>query len=201
MPKLDGTQIADRLAQRLAELREGKAVARRKLCALLSQQQIDAMDAAWAEQQLLRAVEPAPRTSAQQAALGWKTKRQVHIDAYEQALAAASDGMLDTLAALQRQAQVRQARIFMQTYAQARKNGKREEVARNQANNELTRSKLTRVDGKKTQFKDRRGREVWVMEQAILARTHSKMTEEEREQMDMTVAHEKTQRKKSNKLV
>jgi hypothetical protein len=133
--------------------------------------------------------------------LGWKTKRQVHIDAYEQALAAANDGMLDTLAALQRQAQVRQARIFMQTYAQARKNGKREEVARNQANNELTRSKLTRVDGKKTQFKDRRGREVWVMEQAILARTHSKMTEEEREQMDMTVAHEKTQRKKSNKLV
>ena len=192
MPKLDGTQIADRLAQRLAELREGKAVARRKLCALLSQQQIDAMDAAWAEQQMLRAVEPAPRTSAQRTALGWKTKRQLHIDAYEQALAAANDGMLDTLAALQRQAQVRQAHIYTQSYTSAREHGKTQTVARNLANNDLTRSKLARVDSGATHFRNRRDREVWEMEQELRARAVSQMTQEQREQMQLVEEHERT---------
>jgi hypothetical protein len=44
MPKLNGVQIADRLRSRLEELRSGKEVAARDLKALLTEEQIAAMD-------------------------------------------------------------------------------------------------------------------------------------------------------------
>jgi len=108
MPKLDGTQIVERLHGRLEELREGKEVAARDLKALLTSGQVAAMDAAWAEQQELRKQKRA-RTKEEEAALGWKTKREIQIEAYERAIAEADDGMLDTLEELQRKDQVRQA--------------------------------------------------------------------------------------------
>jgi len=145
MPKLDGTHIASRLRKRLGDLVEGKEVAPRELRALLSNEQKTAMDAAWAEQQALRKLKRA-RTKEEEAKLGWKTKREIYIEAYESAIAAAGEVMLDTLEELQRKAQVRQARIFMNTYSQARAEGKTEYVAKNIANNELTRAGLRRVD-------------------------------------------------------
>ncbi len=54
MPKLDGLQLPQRLAERLADLRAGKEVAARDLKALLTDEQIVEMEAAWEEQQLLR---------------------------------------------------------------------------------------------------------------------------------------------------
>lgn len=54
MPKLDLTHIADRLKARLAELKAGKEVAAREIRALLNDEQLAAMDAAWVEQQDLR---------------------------------------------------------------------------------------------------------------------------------------------------
>jgi hypothetical protein len=51
MPKLNGTHLPSRLAERLADLQAGKEVAARDLKALLNDEQIAAMDAAWAEQQ------------------------------------------------------------------------------------------------------------------------------------------------------
>jgi hypothetical protein len=54
MPKLNKLQIADRLREKLDELRSGKEVAARDLKALLTDEQIVAMDAAWSEQQALR---------------------------------------------------------------------------------------------------------------------------------------------------
>ena len=45
MPKLDGTHLPERLEQRLADLKEGKEVAIRDVKALLSDEQIAAMDA------------------------------------------------------------------------------------------------------------------------------------------------------------
>ena len=159
MPKLDGTHIASRLRERLEELRAGKDVAPRDLRSLLTNEQEAAMDVAWTEQQALRKKKRA-RTKEEEVALGWKTKREIHIEAYVKAIAEADDAMLETMEGLQRNAQVRQARIFMDTYSQARISGKTEEVAKNLANNELTRKKLNRVDGQAVRFTSKRESDV-----------------------------------------
>ena len=84
MPKLDGTHLPQRLADRLADLVAGKEVAKRDIEALLNDEQKAAMDAAWQHQQALRKVKRA-RTKEEVRELGWKTKREIHIEAYENA--------------------------------------------------------------------------------------------------------------------
>jgi hypothetical protein len=74
MPKLDGTHIADRLKGRLDELLRGEEVAARDMKSLLTDEQQAAMDAAWAEQQMLRKQKRA-RNKEEEIALGWKTNR------------------------------------------------------------------------------------------------------------------------------
>ncbi len=54
MPKLNKIQIADRLSEKLDDLRNGKVIAARDLRALLTDEQIATIDEAWAEQQALR---------------------------------------------------------------------------------------------------------------------------------------------------
>jgi hypothetical protein len=93
MPKLDGTHLPSRLESRLSELRAGKEVAARDIRVLLTDEQIAEMDAAWAAQQELRKKRRA-RTKEEEQALGWKTKRDIYIEAYERALKAAQDSEL-----------------------------------------------------------------------------------------------------------
>lgn len=199
MPKLDGTHIADRLRGRLEELREGKQVAARDLRALLTDEQVAEMDAAWAEQQLLRKQKRA-RTKEEEIALGWKTKREIQIEVYEKAVAEADSGILETLEELQRKAQVRQANIYLTSYFAAQDLGKEDDVARNLANNDLTRAGLQRIDARIYEFQDPRLREIWLLEQKILQRSRSEMTPEEIEQLEMWEAHEKAMQDKANKL-
>ena len=198
MPKLDGTHIASRLRERLEELREGKEVAPRDLRALLTEKQQVAMDAAWAEQQALRKKKRA-RTKEEEAALGWKTKRDVHIEAYKAAIAEADAGMVETVEELQRRSEVRQARIYMDTYFKALDEGKTEGVAANIANNELTRNGLSRLDGQGVWHYSKRDREVWEMERQIKERARANMPPEELEQIELMEQHEKTLRETSKK--
>ena len=79
MPKLDITHIAERLQERLTDLKAGKEIAAREIRALLNDEQLTAMDAAWTEQQALRKKKKA-RTKEEELALGWKTKREIHIE-------------------------------------------------------------------------------------------------------------------------
>jgi hypothetical protein len=199
MPKLDGTHIEGRLRERLEKLRSGEVVAKREIEALLSDRQIDAMDTAWAEQQQLRKQKRA-RTKEEEIALGWKTKREIQIEAYERAIAEADAAMLATLEGLQDKAKVRQAKIYLDSYFKATKEGKTPDVARNLANNDLTRAGLKRVDGQIVGHQSKRDREVWEMEQQILGRIRSEMTPEELEQLELAEEHEKAIREKGKKL-
>ena len=199
MPKLDGTHIFERLSERLEDLRQGKEVAARDLRALLTEEQEAAMDAAWAEQQALRKKKRA-RTKEEEVEFGWNTKREIHIEAYEQALKQADDGMLETFEQLQLDAKVRQARIYLESYSKAIDAGKTEEVARNLANNDLTRAGLNRIDGQRLVYQSKRDREVWEMEQQILGRIRSEMTPEELEQIELAEEHEKALRERGKKM-
>jgi hypothetical protein len=145
MPKLNGLHIPERLAERLAELKAGKEVAARDIKALLTDEQVAAMEAAWEQQQALRKVKRA-RTKEEEKELGWKSKREIHIEAYERAIKEADDGVLKEFERLQMEATKRQMRIYMDTMSEALKAGKEKDVAENLANNALTQANLQRMD-------------------------------------------------------
>jgi hypothetical protein len=157
------------------------------------------MNAAWEAQQALRKQKRA-RTKEEEAALGWKTKREIQIEAYERAITEADDGMLETLEELQHKASVRQAKIYLDSYFKATKEGKTPDVARNRANNDLTRAGLKRVDGQVVGHQSKRDREVWEMEQQILGRIRSEMTPDELEQLELAEEYEKALRENVKKL-
>ena len=133
MPKLDGTHLPQRLAQRLADLKSHKEVAARDIRALLSKEQVAEMDAAWKQQQTLRKQQRA-RNKQEEQELGWKSKRDIYIDAYEKALQAANNGVLQELERLQMEATKRQMRIYMSTIKAQLAAGKDLLVAKNIAN-------------------------------------------------------------------
>jgi hypothetical protein len=201
MPKLDGTHLPQRLAERLADLKAGKEVAVRDVKALLSDEQIAAMDAAWAEQQALRKKKRA-RTKEEERELGWKAKREIYTEAYEKAFDEASDGVLKELERLQLEATKRQMRIYFETLNESLKQGKEKRVAENLANNALTRAGLRRMDGQKIvgEGLTRRDREIREMEEAIMKKAVSEMDEYEREQYELVKAYEKALHEKGSKL-
>lgn len=145
MPKLDATHIADRLRKRLAELEAGAEVAAKDIRALLTAEQTAAMEAAWTEQQQLRKNKRA-KTQEEQRQLGWKTKREIQIAAFKQAIADSNTNILAELQKMQDQADIRQARIYFETYGKAIDEGRDKEQAKSMANNALTRAGLQRMD-------------------------------------------------------
>jgi len=201
MPKLDGTHLPQRIAERLADLKADKEVAARDIKALLTDEQITEMEASWKEQQALRKVKRA-RTKEEEQELGWKTKREIYIEAYEKAFNEASDGVLKELERLQLEATKRQMRIYFETLNEALKEGKEKRVAENLANNALTRAGLRRMDGQKvgTEGLTKRDREIREMEEAIMKKAVSEMDEYEREQYELGQEYEKARREKHSKL-
>ena len=187
MPKLDGTHLPQRLADRLADLVAGKEVAKRDIEALLNDEQKAAMDAAWQHQQALRKVKRA-RTKEEEKELGWKTKREIHIEAYENAVKEAEEDVGDAFEDRLRKAEVRAAKIYLDTFFKARDEGKETYQAHLAANNELKRAHLERVENERTNARDK---EVWAMEDAIRAEIRKKMTPEQLEQLEILEEYER----------
>ena len=199
MPKLNKLQIADRLREKLDDLRRSKEVAARDLRALLTDEQIAAMDAAWAAQQALRKPKRA-RTKEEEQALGWRSKREIQIEVLEQVVNQADEEVLEALMELQYKAEVRQARIYLDGYSKARAAGKSELEAQSIANNDLTRAGLRRVDGKVVGHTNQRDREIWEMECQLKKQLRIKMTAEELEQIELLEEHDRAWAKKGKQM-
>ena len=187
MPKLDGTHLPQRLVERLTVLKTDKEVAARDVKALLSDEQIAAMDEAWEEQQVLRKVKRA-RTKEEEKELGWKTKREIYIEAYEKAITEANEDFGDAIKERMEQAEVRAARIYLDTFFAARDEGKETYQAHLAANNELKRAHLAKVENERMNARDK---EVWAMEDAIRAEIRKNMTPQELEQLEILEEHER----------
>jgi hypothetical protein len=166
MPKLDLTHIAERLQERLTDLKAGKEVAAREIRALLNDEQLTAMDVAWTEQQELRKKKKA-RTKEEELALGWKTKREICIEVYENALNEANDLQGTVWKKKLRDAEIRQAKIYFESYSKAIGERKMPNVAKNIANNDLTRAGLKRLDGESVGHFNKLDNEVNAMEEAL----------------------------------
>jgi predicted phage gp36 major capsid-like protein len=85
MPKVDDIQKIQKLNQQLADLKSDKEVEARKMKAVLSTAQQKAIKDKWNAQLKLRD-EVKARTKEQQQAAGYKSKREVQIEVYEDAI-------------------------------------------------------------------------------------------------------------------
>lgn len=188
MPKLDGTHLSERLRKRIAELEDGQELAARDIKVLLTPEQTQAFNDAWAAQQVLRRDKRA-RTADERRALGWKSKREVRLDVLRDALQVASQGEKDAWKQKLTRASVRQTRIYFDGLADAKKAGKDMSAAKNWANNELTRAGLRRMDGVGVRGRNQRDKDVVAAEERLRQTIRETMTEAELAQLELLADH------------
>lgn len=201
MPKLDGTHIAERLKERIAKLKNGEEVAARDLRALLTDEQTAALDAAKKAQQELKKAKRA-RTKEEEKALGWKSIREIHIEALEAALKEAEADEVGAWEKRMRDAEIRQARIYFDTLESEIRAGKELQTAKNKANNDLTRAGLRRMDGQIVGHLSKRDKEISELETALIQQATNELDDYEKEQLELLKAHNKAveeNRKKRSK--
>lgn len=183
MPKLDQTHLSARLARQIERLKAGGCLVIRDVSAVLSPQQFAAAEAKWNDQKTLHRG-TRPKNDQERIALGIKDKREIYIDALEEALREANDNALEFLKKAQAEATRRQVEIYLNAVKDAKDRGKSSEVAQNFANNELTRAGFGRLD-RSSAGVNKRDREVNELENQIKAKIRNEMTEEELEQQKM----------------
>jgi hypothetical protein len=196
MPKLNQTHIVERLQKRIEQLEKGEKLDARDINALLAPEQQKQLADGWAEQQSIRK-QHRSQASAELAGLVWKTKTEVRLDIYRQALAEALDSLPNALEDQLHQQEVRGARIALEAYFSARTADKNGWTA---ANNALRRAGLNRMDGITQAVGTKRDKEVWAMEEVLRSKIEFEMTDDEREQHELLAEYERSVGKKQGRV-
>ena len=196
MPKLNHFQIAARLEARLAELESGVEIEARDIKVLLTDEQNELLDRLWDEQQLIRTTHKT-KSKAEADGLVWKTKKEIRIDVYKQAIAEANNSALDEILKEQEASEVRAAKIFMDAYFEALDKDKDGMVAGNIA---LVRNGFKRIDNETRRLGlNERDKEILAMENAIKDRIIKEMSADEFEQYQFAQEHENSINKARNR--
>jgi hypothetical protein len=191
VPELDDTHTIARLERRIAELEAGDEIAKRDLYAVLDERQQRDLESELAAQKLLKKKSKA-RTDEDKEAAGWKTIREVRIEALKRALLQAEANDPGAWQQKEYVAEVRRARIYMDSFVEAMAAGRTAQVAHTWANNELTRAGLSRMDGPVVGATSARDKSVNALEEAILKRARSEMTPYDLGQLELLEEHMKT---------
>ena len=196
MPKLNHFQITARLEARLAELENGVEIEARDIKVLLTDEQNELLDRLWDDQQLIRTTHKT-KAKAEADGLVWKTKKEIRIDVYKQAIAEANNSTLDEILKEQEASEVRAAKIFMDAYCEALDKDKDGMIAGNIA---LVRNGFKRIDNETRRLGlNERDKEILAMENAIKDRIIKEMSAEEFEQYQLAQEHEKSIKKTRNR--
>lgn len=185
MPKLNITHLVSRLQQRIEQLENGDALEARDINALLNSEQQNELKDLWAKQQALRKTQRQPKTDAEKERIGWKTIRDVRLEVFRKALAEVQDGLGDGISALQRDREIKGARVFLDAYSKAKAEGGN---AWSAAEIALTRNGF-RMAGSIGLTK--RDKEISELEDALKKRFEAELSNEEKEQLALLKAHEK----------
>ncbi len=128
------------------------------------------------------------RRVTQEERFGWQTKRDIRLRLLRETVAELNDNLLAELEREQFKREARAARVFMDAYVAAAKNGKN---AMAEANAALQRNGFKRIDVQNNRGTNQRDSEVREMEEALLKRFEAEMTDEEREQLAMSREYDK----------
>ena len=172
-----------------------KEVAAKDIRAVLTEEQLATIDAAWAEQQQLRKGKRA-RTEQEQQELGWRTKRDIRLEVLRQALVEAENNLVDAYKKKQIKAEARKSKIYLDAYFGALDEDKPRNQAANWANNELTRAGLNRIDGQRVKSISPRDKQVRELEAKLKAEIKKNMTATDLEQQEILEVHEASLKRK-----
>lgn len=196
MPKIDATHLPSRINKRLADLKAGKEVSIRDIKALLSDEQVTEMEAAWKEQRELRKKKRA-RTKEEENELGWKDKRQIYIEAYERASVSSENNLLAEYKMKMKEAEVKAVSVYLDAFVKAKSEDKDYWQADAAGRNALTRAGfVTDAIGQKLKAKLE---EDLLMEKQLELIITAKMTKEELEQYELLQKHERNEKNKEGK--
>lgn len=187
MPKLDTFQTLERLEKYIKSLEAGEDVALREIKAILKWVGDEYVEWIDEEKERQRELKKKKRARTQQEAkeYGHKSIQEILTEALKRAKTKLLDEILERLDEEQKRAEIRQAKIYLGAYFEARDQGKNDDSARAWANNELTRAGLRRVDGQQVGPRTQREREVWDIEDELMERFYNEATKEEQEQYDL----------------
>jgi len=193
MPKLNNTHLPERIQEHIAKMERGEEVETKKDKTLLNEQQQKELKEALAQQQQLKKTHKRPKTQEEKDAIGWKEIREVRLEIYRQALEELSANVVDDIRELQRQREAKAARVFMEAWSKAGKEGRVGSSAISAGNIALTRAGFT-PQGHFGLTK--RDREIKAFEEEFLKQSENELSEEEKEQLDLLREHEKTVKKR-----
>lgn len=193
MPKLNNTHLPERIQEHIAKIERGEEVEAKKDKTLLNEQQQKELKEALAQQQQLKKTHKRPKTQEEKDAIGWKEIREVRLEIYRQALEQLSANVVDDIRELQRQREAKAARVFMEAWSKAGKEGRVGSSAISAGNIALTRAGFT-PQGHFGLTK--RDREIKAFEEEFLKQSENELSEEEKEQLDLLREHEKAVKKR-----
>ncbi|MBT8635511.1 hypothetical protein [Polynucleobacter paneuropaeus] len=193
MPKLNNTHLPERIQEHIAKMERGEEVEAKKDKTLLNEQQQKELKEALAHQQKLKKTHKRPKTQEEKDAIGWKEIRDVRLGIYKQALEELSINVVDDIKELQRQREAKAARVFMDAWSKAGKEGKVGNSAISAGNIALTRAGFTPQGSIGLSKRDR---EIRAFEEEFLKQSENELSEEEKEQLDLIREHEKAVKKR-----
>jgi hypothetical protein len=159
----------------------------------LNEQQQKQLKEALAQQQQLKKTHKRPKTQEEKDAIGWKEIRDVRLGIYKQALEELSANVVDDIKELQRQREAKAARVFMDAWSKAGKEGKVGNSALSAGNIALTRAGFGTPQ---SSMLTKRDREIRALEEGLLKQFESELSSEQKEQLDLVRDHEKVVKKR-----
>ena len=193
MPKLNNTHLPERIQEQIAKMERGEEVEAKKDKTLLNEQQQKELKEALAHQQQLKKTHKRPKTQEEKDAIGWKEIRDVRLGIYKQALEELSANVVDDIKELQRQREAKAARVFMDAWSRAGKEGKVGNSALSAGNIALTRAGFGIPQ---SSMLTKRDREIRALEEGLLKQFESELSSEQKEQLDLVREQEKVVKKR-----
>lgn len=193
MPKLNNTHLPERIQEHIVKMERGEEVEAKKDKTLLNEQQQKELKEALAQQQQLKKTHKRPKTQEEKDAIGWKEIRDVRLGIYKHALEELSANIVDDIKELQRQREAKAARVFMDAWSKAGKEGKVGNSALSAGNIALTRAGFGIPQ---SSMLTKRDREIRALEEGLLKQFENELSSEQKEQLDLVREQEKVVKKR-----
>jgi hypothetical protein len=193
MPKLNNTHLPERIQEHIAKMERGEEVEAKKDKTLLNEQQQKELKEALTKQQQLKKTHKRPKTQEEKDGIGWKEIRDVRLGIYKQALEELSANVVDDIKELQRQREAKAARVFMDAWSKAGKEGKVGNSALSAGNIALTRAGF---GAPQSSMLTKRDREIRALEEGLLKQFENELSIEQKEQLDLVREYEKVVKKR-----
>ena len=146
MPKLEIDQLIQKLQRRIKQLEDGELLEARDINVLLNLKQRQDLESSWSKQQTLRKTHKPSKTEEERIKIGWKTIREVRLEALNKALKEAYSNLPKSFEKKLYNKNIQQAKIYLKTYFNEIEKGTSKTQAVIRANNELKRHGLQKID-------------------------------------------------------